>query len=195
MTVSLDEIPDAIQCSVLDVHGSVGRLAYRHELPPRVIGRLALGTSGYLVFDDLGIPVGLRVVVRASPPDLRVAVLDGVALPERRAGERIPLVIRALIDTRPPHDADRGAPWTETINLSERGALLRNHPALTGRLRFSLGLMFGDDPVPIAAEVRVARRSRQGVGISFEAITDADATRLNGYLAGIRQRRRHASHN
>ncbi|MGH2863531.1 MAG: PilZ domain-containing protein [Solirubrobacteraceae bacterium] len=195
VTLNLDEVPESIQCRVLDVQGSVTRLAYRDELPPRAIGRLVLGSAGYLVFDEFRLAVGLRVAVRASPPYLDVAVMDGVTVPERRAGERVKLVTRARIMCPDEHDGERPAEWTYTIDLSEGGALLRDHPALNGQQRLALELMFGDDPRPVSAQVEVVRRVQDAVGVAFESMPADDATRLAGYLMGMRHRRRAAPPN
>jgi hypothetical protein len=189
VTVSLDEEPVSITCRVLDVQGSAGRLAYSGNLPPRAIGRLALGSAGYLVFEEFRMAVGLRVAVRTSPPYLDVAVIDGVALPERRRGERVKLVTRVRITHSDSDDGERSAEWTETINVSERGLLLRHHPALDGRESIGIELMFGDDPQPIAAQTKVVRRLPNAVGVVFDSIREDEATRLGEYLMGIRHQR------
>jgi hypothetical protein len=199
VTLSLDEVIDAVPCRVLDVQGSVGRLVSSDELAPHVVGRLALGSAGYLVFQALRAAVGLRVAVRASPPHLEVAVIDGIALPERRGSERVqlhtPARIIAAAGAEPgatnaaARPADDEA-WTQTVNLSERGALLRVHPALMGQRHFGLELMFGDDPQPVTAQATVARRTQQSVGVAFDTLADADATRLREYLMGVRHQRR-----
>ena len=74
VTLSLDEEPRSISCRVLDVQGSVGRLAHSGELPARAVGRLVLGWPGYLIFDEFGMAIGLRVAVRAR------ALLDSVGV-------------------------------------------------------------------------------------------------------------------
>ncbi|HWD70027.1 MAG TPA: PilZ domain-containing protein [Solirubrobacteraceae bacterium] len=170
----------------------MSRLAYRDRLPPRVVGQLAVGASGFLVFNDRRIPVGLRVAARASPPDLEAAVIDRVGLAERRhGGTRLGLVTRVRIACPDEPDGDR-SDWTETINLSERGALLRQHPALDADRRVTLELMFGDDPRPITAQAEVTRRSPDAVGVAFDAIPTDDERRLGEYLMGLRHARRAA---
>ena len=189
---------------MLEVQGAASRLAPIGEIPPRAVGRLALGTAGYLVFDALRAAVGLRVAVRASPPYVDVAVMDGVALPERRHGERVKLATRARIirpdggsgvAQRPaPDAAERPSPdaarpeWTETVNLSEQGALLRRSSALEGLREFTLELMFGDDPQPVTAHVRAVRRSTDSVAVQFASLGQDDAARLDEYLMGARHR-------
>lgn len=208
VTLSLDDVPESIACRVLDVQGPVSRLAYRGELPPRAVGRLVLGSQGYLIFDEFRLAVGLRVAVRACPPYLDVAVIDGVEVPERRGGERVKLVTRARIicsDQADPErpdperpdpgrlDHERPAEWTHTIDISESGALLHDHPALSGQQPFGLQLMFGDDPRPVTTRAEIVRRVPDAVGVRFESIPDDDATRLGAYLTGIRHQRRSAS--
>ena len=182
VTVSLDEEAQSIPCRVHEVQGAVSRLAYRGEIPPRLVGRLVTGSAGYVLFDEFGAAVGLRVAVRARPPYLDVALIDGIAVAERRGGDRVMLVTRARIVR-----ADAEA-WTHTINVSERGALLREHPEL-GDEGFVLELMFGDDPRPITAQARVARRVEDAVGVAFESISSDDARRLQEYLAGVKLQR------
>jgi hypothetical protein len=189
VTLSLDEEPRSISCRVLDVQGSVGRLAHSGELPARAVGRLVLGWPGYLIFDEFGMAIGLRVAVRASASFLDVAVTDGIAMPERRRGERVRLVTRTRIISRDADDDERPPAWTETIDLSEHGALLRHHSAFDRDQRFALELMFGDDPQPITANAELARRSVDAVGVTFESIPADDATRLREYLTGLRHRR------
>ena len=186
VTVSLDDVKEAIQCRVLEVQGSVGRLAPTGELPPRAVGRLALGTAGYLVFDALRAAVGLRVAVRASPPYLDVAVLDGVTLPERRQDERVKLVTPARIVRSGVGLGGAESSWTETLNLSRRGALLIPNPTLGGPREMTLELMFGDNPEPVTAQAHAVRRSKDGVAVRFESIGPADSARLNEYLIGAR---------
>jgi hypothetical protein len=193
VTLSLDDVPESIECRVLDFAGAGGRLAYREELPPSMIGALVVGSAGYVVFDQLGSPVGLRVSVRASPPHLEVAITDGVEVTERRVEERVKLWTRVGIIR--PGEADRPPEWTYTIDLSEHGALLRAHAAFEEHEQFTLELMFGNDPEPITAEAEVVRRTDGAVGVKFEPASMQDATRLGGYLAGIRQQRRAATNN
>jgi PilZ domain len=193
VTLSLDEVPEALECRVIDVQGPVTRLAYGIELPPRAVGRLVLGSAGYLVFDEFGMAVGLRVAVRARPPYLDAALMDGVTVPERRGTERVKLITRVLIIDPSSPNGERPTEWTHTIDLSERGALLRNHPALEAQQRFVLELTFGDDPQPVTVEAEVARRVQDAVGVAFTRISSDDATRLGGYLMGIRHQRRVAS--
>lgn len=187
VTLSLDEVPEAIECRVFDLRGPVTRLSYRDELPPRAVGRLVHGSPGYLVFDEFRIAVGLRVAVRASPPYLDVAVMDGVSIPERRGGQRVKLVTRARITG--PDEQEEEANWTHTIDLSEGGALLRDHPSLDGHQQFELELMFGDNPQPITVRAEVARRIENAVGVAFECTSEDDARRLGEYLTGIRHQR------
>lgn len=189
VTLSLDEVPESIPCRVFDVQGVVSRLVYRDELPPKAVGALVLGgAAGYVVFDEFRAPVGLRVSVRASPPHLEVAITDGVAVPERRGGERVKLFTRAQIIL--PDEPERPPEWTYTVDLSERGVLLRSHPAFDEHERFTLGLMFGDDPRPITAQAQIVRRIEGAVGVAFEPQSRQDATRLSEYLMGIRHQRR-----
>jgi hypothetical protein len=188
VTLTLDEEPRSISCRVLDVQGSVTRLAHSGELPARAVGRLVLGCPGYLIFDEFRMPVGLRVAVRASAPFLDVAVTDGIAMPERRRGERVRLVTRVRIISREADDDEAPAAWTETIDISEQGALLRHHRAFDRDQRFAVELMFGDDPQPVTANVELARRSRDAVGVMFESVPADDATRLHEYLTGIKHR-------
>ena len=188
VTLSLDEEPRSISCRVLDVQGSVSRLAHNGELPARAVGRLVLGWPGYLIFHEFRTAIGLRVAVRASAPFLDVAVTDGIAMPERRRGERVRLATRVRIISQDAND-DEAAGWTETIDLSEHGALLRHHPAFDHDQRFALELMFGDDPQPVTANAEIARRSLDAVGVTFESIPADEATRLHEYLTGIRHRR------
>lgn len=192
VTLSLDEVPESIECRVLEVHGAMSRLAYRDELPPKAVGVLVFGSPGYVVFDEFRAPVGLRVAVRASPPYLDVAITDGVSVPERRAGERVKLVTRARIIR--PDEPERPAEWTYTVDLSERGALLRHHQAFDELERFTLELMFGDDPQPIIARAQIVRRIDDAAGVAFEPATAGGATRLGEYLMGIRHQRRTAAH-
>jgi hypothetical protein len=203
VTVSLDEESQSIPCRVHEVQGAVSRLVYRGEIPPRLVGRLVTGSAGYVLFDEFGAAVGLRVAVRARPPYLDVALIDGIAVAERRGGDRVMLVTRARI-VRAKADADTGTEakteakaetetetvdaWTHTINVSERGALLRDHPEL-GNESFVLELMFGDDPRPITAQARVARRVDDAAGVAFESIASDDARRLQEYLAGVKLQR------
>lgn len=193
--LSLDEVPDTIQCRVLEVHGAVGRLSYQGELPPRAVGRLVLGSPGYVVFDEYRVAVGLRVAVRASPPYLDIAIVDGVAVPERRGGERVKLVTRGRIVVPTDGRTEQPAPWTYTVDISESGALLRKHVALADLERFTLELIFGEDPRPLAAEAGVVRRTDDAVGVRFESMSADDAKRLSGYLMGVRHQRRSASRN
>jgi hypothetical protein len=193
VTLSLDEVPDSIQCRVLEVNGAVSRLSYRDELPPRMVGMLVLGAAGYVVFDEFRAAVGLRVAVRASPPYLDIALMDGVSVTERRSLERVKLITRARIIC--PDDPDRPPESTYTVDLSEGGALLRHRSAFDEHQRVTLEFMFGDDPQPITAQAEVVRRVENAVGVAFESIDDNDATRLGGYLMGIRHQRRSASHN
>jgi hypothetical protein len=223
--LSLDEVPDTIQCRVLEVHGPLSRLSYQEELPPRAVGRLVMGSPGYVVFDEFRIAVGLRVAVRASPPYLDITIVDGVHVPERRGGERVKLVTRGRITIAEPADAEpadaepadaepaEAAPanaqpsdapradaepaasqrrplWTYTIDISESGALLRRHPSLEAVERFTLELMFGDDPQPVVAEAEIVRRTDDAVGVRFGSIASDGAKRLGGYLMGIRHQRR-----
>jgi PilZ domain len=192
VTVSLDEESQSIPCRVHEVQGAVSRLAYRGEIPPRLVGRLVTGSAGYVLFDEFGAAVGLRVAVRARPPYLDVALIDGIAVAERRGGDRVMLVTRArIVRADADADADDGdaaGVWTHTINVSERGALLRDHPEL-GDESFVLELMFGDDPRPITAQAQVARRVRDAVGVAFESISSDDARRLQEYLAGVKLQR------
>lgn len=189
VTLSIDEVPEAIECRVIDLRGPVSRLAYRDELPPRAVGRLVQGSAGYLVFDEFRAAVGLRVAVRASPPYLDAALMDGVAIPERRGGQRVKLVTRVRIAGAEERDGDRPSEWTHTIDLSEQGALLRSQPALDGKDRFDLELMFGDNPRPVTVKARVARRVENAVGVAFDCASELDAMRLREYLTGIRHQR------
>ena len=190
VTLILDDVDEPIECRVLDAHGSVSRLEYHDALPPRAVGLLVRGSAGYALFDDFGAAVGLRVAVRASPPYLDVAVTDGVEVPERRGNERVKLVTRARIICPGEQDSERPAEWTYTIDVSETGALLRDHPAISDQERFDLELMFGKDPQPVAAQTQIVRRTQDAVGIRFESISAEDATRLGEYLMGIRHQRR-----
>jgi hypothetical protein len=88
---------------------------------------------------------------------------------------------------------DSAEEWTYTIDLSERGVLLRRHPAFDELERFTLELMFGDDPQPIAAHAEIVRRVDGAVGVAFEPSSAEAATRLGEYLMGIRHRRRAAA--
>jgi hypothetical protein len=193
VTLSLDEVPESIECRVLDVQGGVSKLSYRDELPPRMVGMLVLGAAGYVVFDEFGAAVGLRVAVRASPPYLDIALMDGVAVTERRSLERVRLITRARISF--PDEPDRPAESTYTVDLSEGGALLRHRPVFDDHPRFTLELMFGDNPQPITAQAEVVRRVEDAVGVAFDSIDANDATRLGGYLMGIRHQRSSASRN
>lgn len=193
VTLSLDEVAEPIACQVRDVTGAVARLTHRDELPPRAVGRLALGSPGYLVFDEFRLPVGLRVAVRASPPYLDAAVMDGIALPERRADVRVSLVTRVRLTGQDAIAGEGQTDWTETVDLSEQGAKLRNHPALAGQERFSLELMFGEDPQPVAAQAKVVRSEPDIVGVVFESVSPDDATRLAEYLTGFRHLHHHAA--
>jgi hypothetical protein len=193
--LSLDDVPDTIQCRVLDVQGAVSRLSYQDELPPRTVGRLVLGSPGYVVFDEYRIAVGLRVAVRASPPYLDIAIVDGVSVPERRGGERVKLVTRGRIVVPTEEPAEQPVQWTYTVDISESGVLLRKHPAIEDAERFRLELMFGDDPNPIVAEAEVVRRTADAVGVRFESMSADDGKRLSSYLMGIRHQRRSASRN
>ena len=190
LTLILDDVPEPIDCRVLEVHGSVSRLAYHDALPPKAIGLLVHGSAGYAVFDEFGAAVGLRVAVRASPPYLDIAVTDGVEVPERRGNERVKVVIRARIMGSGEQDGERPAQWTHTIDLSETGALLRDHPAIHDHQTIALELTFGEDPEPVAAHAEVVRRAQDAVGVRFESISDDDSTRLGEYLMGIRHQRR-----
>jgi len=183
----LDDMPESIQCRVFDVRGAVSRLAYDEALPPKAVGLLVRGSGGYVLFDEFGAAVGLRVAVRASPPYLDVALTDGVEAPERRGNERVKFITRARIIL--PGDGERPEEWSYSIDLSETGALLRDHPAFADHSRFGLELMFGNDPQPIAAEVEVVRRTQDAVGVRFDEISPEDAGRLAGYLMGIRHQR------
>jgi hypothetical protein len=87
------------------------------------------------------------------------------------------------------------AEWTYTVDLSETGALLRNHPVFHDHERFGVELTFGVDPQPIAAQAEVVRRAQDAVGIRFESISAEDADRLGGYLMGIRHQRSLTSRN
>jgi len=195
VTLIIDEVSESIQCRVLDAQGSVTRLAYQDALPPRAIGLLVHGSAGYVVFDEFGAAVGLRVAVRASPPYLDVAVVDGVEVPERRGNERVKLVTRARIIRTGEQDGESQDEWTHTIDLSETGALLRDHPVFRDNQQFALELTFGHDPQPIAAEVQVVRRAQDAVGVRFDSISSDDASRLGGYLMGIRHQRGLVSRN
>lgn len=193
VTLSLDDVPESIECRVLEVRGAVSRLAYRDELPPRAVGRLVLGSQGYVLFDEFRVAVGLRVAVRASPPYLDIALIDGVEVPERRGGDRVKLVTRARVIHADQSGPEQPAEWTYTIDVSESGALLRANPALDGQERFGLQLMFGDDPQPVTAAAETVRRAQNAVGVRFESIPADDATRLSAYLMGIRHQRRPAA--
>ena len=202
----LDEVPESIQCRVHDVQGPVSRLVYEEALPPKAVGLLVRGSvAGYVLFDEFGAAVGLRVAVRASPPYLDVAITDGLEAPERRANERVKLVTRARIisagdegDEGDEGDHGNGSDaggeqkveWTYSIDLSETGALLRDHPAFSEHERFGLEFTFGSDPKPIAAQAEVVRRAQDAVGVRFTSISISDANRLGGYLMGIRHQRR-----
>jgi hypothetical protein len=193
VTLSIDEVPESIECRVLDIQGPISRLAYRDELPPKAVGALVVGSPGYVVFEEFRAPVGLRVAVRANPPYLDVAITDAMEVPERRGGERVKLVTRARIVR--PGETDSPAEWTYTVDLSERGVLLRNHAAFDDLERFTLELMFGDDPQPIAAQAEIVRRIDDAVGVAFEPNSPRDATRLGEYLMGVRHQRRLAARN
>lgn len=184
--LSLDDVPESIACRVLEVDGPVSRLAYRDELPPLAVGRLVVGSEGYLVFDEFRAAVGLRVAVRTRPPYLDATIIERTN--ERRGGDRVKLVTRARI-IHEEDDGEQPPVSTYTVDLSERGALIRNHAALEGRQRFTLEIMFGDDPQPITAQARIVRQIEGAVGIEFESITSDDAKRLGGYLMGIQQQR------
>lgn len=188
VTVTLDEEPQPIACRVLNVQGAVSRLAYREEISPRAVGRLVRGCAGYLVFDEFGMPVGLRVAVRANPPYLDVAVMDGVTMPERRGGERVKFTVPVRIVSTHTDEPEPPPAATRTIDLSEHGALLERHPALDRHEPFRLEFSFGDDPQPVRAQATVARHLSDAVGVVFEALADDDATRLHQYLTGARQR-------
>lgn len=194
VTLSLDDEPRPVTCDVVEVHGAAGRLAARSTISPRAIGRLITGWPGYLVFDAFNMAVGLRVAARVNPPYIDVAVIDGVAMPERRAGERVKLAARVKVTTPDANEDDQADAWTKTIDLSEHGALLRQHPSLDRHEQFGLGLMFGDDPEPVTAQAQVIRRLENAVAVSFESVAADDARRLEEYLMGQRhQRRRLAS--
>jgi hypothetical protein len=167
-----------------------GRLTCLGELSPQAVGRLVTGSPGYLVFTEFRVAVGLRVAVRARPPYLDAAVMDGIALPERRKDERVKLATPARIVFPDDSDSEGPTDWTTTINLSERGALVRYDAVLDRRKRVGLELMFGDDPRPISAEAKVARRLADAIGVVFESIPSDDATRLREYLAGLRHQPR-----
>jgi PilZ domain len=188
VTVTLDEESQSIPCRVHEIQGAVSRLAYRGEIPPRLVGRLVTGSAGYVLFDEFGAAVGLRVAVRARPPYLDVALIDGIAVAERRGGDRVMLVTRARIRRPDTDGSDPLDAWTYTINVSERGALLRDHPEL-GDENFELELMFGSDPRPITAQAQIARRVQDAVGVAFESISAEDARRLQEYLAGVKLQR------
>lgn len=188
VTLSLDEVQEAIECRVVDVRGPVARLANLDELPPPAVGRLVHGSAGYLVFDEFRIAVGLRVAVRASPPYLDAALMDGVSIPERRGGQRVKLIARVRVVDTDGRDGE-SPDWTHTVDLSERGALVRDHPSLGGRQRFDLELMFGDNPRPITVQAEVARRIDNAVGVAFECTSEDDVRRLSEYLMGVRHQR------
>lgn len=190
VSLSLDEERHPIPCRVLGVEGSLSRLAYLNELSPQVVGRLVNGWSGYLVFNAFRAAIGLRVAVRTNPPYLDVAVIDGIAMPERRKQTRVRTATPARIIS-PDADAAESEPvWTDTLDLSERGALLHHDAALDGQRRVGLELMFGDDPIPVSAEAAIVRRQHHAVGIVFESMPAADATRLHEYLMGLRHQPR-----
>lgn len=187
VTLSLDEVPETIECRVVEVQGSITRLAYRDQLPPDAVGRLVQGSTGYLVFDEAGNTVGLRVIVRASPPYLDVAAMDGLAMAERRAWHRVKLVTRVRIIS--PDDGDGDREWTHTIDLSEGGALLRAHAAFTDHQQVALELTFGENLRPITTQAKIVRRAQDAIGVAFEAIDPDDATRLGDYLASVEHHR------
>jgi hypothetical protein len=143
------------------------------------------GALGYMVFEHKGSLVALRGVttdVSSDGPELEFVVIDGVQLPERRAGERVELSARVRMF--PPglgDDAD-AAVESVTSNISSSGALVERRPGLGDGPDFKLELFLGGDPAPIRCGAELARFTPTHLGIKFTDMQEADRVRVGGVI-------------
>ncbi len=186
----------------LDVGGPEGRVdcrvgAITREQATLVpVGRLAEYTQAkletecpcYLVFDDGGIPVGLRGAARAagSGSQMFFSVVDGVQLTQRRSAARVP--IRAPTTLTPVAAAGRSIDPVETVtvNLSLGGALIEVRPGMDDGPDWRFEVRPTEVPQGIAGLASLVRRTRTSVGVAFSEISESDRLRLATVLLSWR---------
>ena len=189
VVVDLDSTAESIPCSVVSVAGQAALLSVAGPLGPALMGRLAAGSPGYLLFSDRGAPIGLRGAAAYVPgrPEIEFRVTDGVELPERRDAPRTALTTRATLTLLPAdgQQAQRKVDTT-TINVSLTGVLLRRTPELEGTAQFAVKLYFGADETPVESTASLARATDTGVALHFTALAADEKQRLAEFLAGYR---------
>ena len=174
----------AIACRVESVTGAVATLRPSDPASRRVRSANPRAT-GYLLFEHQGSLVALRGLAATASTEgreLDFVVTDGVQLPERRTGERIPLIARARI--APFDEADGETAWIDsaTANVSLSGALVQRAPGLKLGSRFKLELFVADPGPPITCEAQRARHTHNQIGLRFTGITESDRVRLAGII-------------
>lgn len=179
-----------MDCLVAELSSPVALLASTGGLEPSMLADLGSGALGYLVFEHHGAMVGLRGMAKVTPaiaPMIAFVVVDGVEVPERRGGERVPLETRAEI--RPlGSGVESHVHETCTVNISLSGALLERPPGLPEAELVSIALYFGTDPEPLRSDARWVRSMGTQIGVHFETLAATDQTRLAEMLAGHQRR-------
>jgi len=183
--IHIDSDDHVVACRVAAVQGSVATLTRITTLPPEVLDKFTPGALGYLLFEHRGAKTALKGIATAGQDErasLAFVVIDGVQLPERRAGERVRLEALARISA----DGESGVGVEATAaNVSVGGVLIERPAGLADGPDFRLELTLDQDPEPIRCHATVVRATPTHVALKFTDIADADRIRLAGM---IRQR-------
>lgn len=168
--IDLDEVEDTIEAIVVGKAPHTATLSSGTEPARELADQLAEGAFGYLVFDHGTRQVALRGAARhaAVDPLLDFVVLDGVQLPERRAGERVAVSLAAEICHFGPDGRPGDLVPTTTINLSTGGALLHRPAGFpgSGRVRLRIAL---PQRAPLELDAVPVRLSETTVAVKFQS--------------------------
>lgn len=180
--IHIDSDESVVACRVAAVQGSVAALTRITELPAEVFDKFAQGALGYLLFEHHGAKIALKGIATAGHDErasLAFVVIDGVELPERRAGERVRLEGLARISA----DGEGGDGLAATAtNVSVGGVLIERPAGLADGPDFRIELSLDQDPAPIRCRATVVRATPTHVALKFTEIADPDRIRLAGMI-------------
>lgn len=182
--IHLESEDHAVSCRVAAVQGGVATLRRISDVPAEVLEKFTPGALGYLLFENHGAMTALKGIATASPTkpeELAFVVIDGVQLPERRAGERVQLAAVARISP-PAGDGHGNGVETTAANVSVGGVLIERPAGLAAGPGFQLELLLEDDSAPIRCAAKVVRETPTHVALKFTDIADADRIRLAGMI-------------
>ena len=180
--IHIDSDDHVVACRVAAVQGSVATLTRTTQLPAEVLEKFTPGALGYLLFEHRGAKTALKGIATAGQEghaSLAFVVIDGVQLPERRAGERVRLEAFARITA----DGESGEGVEATAaNVSVGGVLIERPTGLADAPEFRLELTLDQDPERIQCRATVVRATPTHVALKFTDIADADRIRLAGLI-------------